>query len=234
MPWVDIDGEGLDITKDTLKIANVKIEEVLPSTDGNYHVEIKKYSRGRTVPEAEEKAQKIQFNISSKDSVLDLGSSIAIDKETKFRGQKVIVIIRVPVGKKIRFDETIDKLHSFNITINERDRWNRRNKGDWNIEDESFGYQTNTDYTMGADGQLKDANGTPAITQPDNNYRYENNDSINLEKSIEKKKQELKELEEKKNTKSQKPVTLKKKTVLKDKEALAISPTPSSTAIEWF
>ncbi|MEI2739346.1 MAG: PspC domain-containing protein [Chitinophagaceae bacterium] len=235
MPWVDIDGEGLDITKDTLKIANVKIEEVLPSTDGNYHVEIKKYSRGRTVPEAEEKAQKIQFNISSKDSVLDLGSSIAIDKETKFRGQKVIVIIRVPVGKKIRFDETIDKLHSFNITINERDRWNRRNKGDWNIEDESFGYQTNTDYTMGADGQLKDANGTPVITQPDNNYRYENNDSINLEKSIEKKKQELKELEEKKNTKSQKTTTLKKKLVIKTKEdGLVVSPTPSSTAIEWF
>ena len=235
MPWVDIDGEGLDITKDTLKIANVKIEEVLPSTDGNYHVEIKKYSRGRTVPEAEEKAQKIQFNISSKDSVLDLGSSIAIDKETKFRGQKVIVVIRVPVGKKIRFDETIDKLHSFNITINERDRWNRRNKGDWNIEDESFGYQTNTDYTMGADGQLKDANGTPAIIQPDNNYRYENNDSINLEKSIEKKKQELKELEEKKNTKSQKTTTLKKKLVIKTKEdGLVVSPTPSSTAIEWF
>lgn len=235
MPWVDIDGEGLDITKDTLKIANVKIEDILPSTDGNYHVEIKKYSRGRTILEAEEKAQKIQFSVSSKDSILDLGSNIAIDKETKFRGQKVIVIIRVPVGKKIRFDETIDKLHSFDITINERDRWNGSKKRDWDINDESFGYQTNTDYTMGADGQLKDANGTPVITQPNNNYRYNNNDSLELEKSIEKKKRELKELEEKKNTKPQKPISIKTKNVLKNKkEALAVSPAPSTTAIEWF
>lgn len=88
MPWVDIDGEGLDITQDTLKIANVKIEDVLLSADGNYHVEIKKYSRGRTVPEAESRAQKIQFNASSNDSILDLGSSIAIDKEAKFRVKK--------------------------------------------------------------------------------------------------------------------------------------------------
>ncbi len=187
MPWVDIDGEGLDITKDTLKIANVKIEDVLLSADGNYHVEIKKYSRGRSVPEAESKAQKLQFNVSYQDSVLDLGSSIAIDKETKFRGQQVIVIIRVPAGKKIRFDETVNKLHSFNITINDRNRWDRNGERDWNIDDETFGYKTNVDYIMGADGQLKDPNGTAVTTQPANDYRYENNDSLKLEKSIEKK-----------------------------------------------
>ena len=29
MPWIDIDGEGLDITQDSLKYSNVKIEDVL-------------------------------------------------------------------------------------------------------------------------------------------------------------------------------------------------------------
>jgi phage shock protein PspC (stress-responsive transcriptional regulator) len=231
MPWIDIDGEGLDITKDTLKYANVKIEDVLLSTDGNYHVEIKKYSRGRTTMDAENKAQKIQFNVSSKDSVLDLGSSLAIDKETKFRGQKVIVIIKVPAGKKIRFDETIDKLHSFNISINERNEWRRNGNQDWDINNESFGYKINVDYTMGADGQLKDENGAAVNTQPSNDYRYENNDSLNLEK----KKREVKELEEKLNKKGPKPSVHKKKMNNKEPEtSVAIGPSPLSSLVEWF
>jgi phage shock protein PspC (stress-responsive transcriptional regulator) len=231
MPWIDIDGEGLDITKDTLKYANIKIEDILPSTDGNYHVEIKKYSRGRTTVEAENKAQKIQFNVFSKDSVLDLGSSISIDKETKFRGQKIIVVIRVPAGKKIRFDESIDKLHSFNITINEHNGWNRNSKQDWDINDDDFGYKINTDYTMGADGKLKDENGATINTQPTNDYRYENNDSLNLEK----KKKEVKELEEKLNKKGVKPTVLKKNMNSKAQEtSVAIGPSPLSSLVEWF
>ncbi len=234
LPWLDIDGEGMDITKDTLKITNVKIEDVLLSVDNNYHVEIKKYSRGRTVADAESKAQKLQFNVAYKDSVLDLGSNIAIDKDTKFRGQQVIVIIRVPVGKKIRFDETIDKLHAFNITINERHR--RGRKRDWDIDDERFGYKVNVDYIMGADGQLKDPHGAAATTLPNNDYRYDNNnDSFELERSIERKKQELKELEEKKNAKQQIPISLKKKENTKNRDqALAAGPSPVSSLIEWF
>jgi phage shock protein PspC (stress-responsive transcriptional regulator) len=235
MPWLDIDGEGLDITKDTLKYANVKIEDVLLSADGNYHVEIKKYSRGRTVADAEAKAQKIQFTASYSDSILDLGSSLAIDKETKFRGQQIMVIIRVPAGKKIRFDETIKKLHSFNITINERRRWNRNDKMDWDIDDETFGYLTNTDYTMQADGQLKDENGGTIQTQPDKNYRYENNnDSIEIKKSIEKKKQELKELEDKMKAKEVKPTVLKKVVQKNSEETYAGGPSPVTSLVEWF
>jgi phage shock protein PspC (stress-responsive transcriptional regulator) len=235
MPWLDIDGEGLDITKDTLKYANVKIEDVLLSADGNYHVEIKKYSRGRTVADAEAKAQKIQFSATYSDSVLDLGSSLAIDKETKFRGQQIIVIIRVPAGKKIRFDETIKKLHSFNITINERRRWNRNDKMDWDIDDETFGYLTNTDYTMQADGQLKGENGATIQTQPDKNYRYENNnDSLEIKKSIEKKKQELKELEDKMKAKEVKPTVLKKVIRKNSDETYAGGPSPVTSLVEWF
>ena len=245
MPWVDIDGEGLDITQDTLKIANVKIEDVLLSADGNYHVEIKKYSRGRTVPEAESRAQKIQFNASSNDSILDLGSSIAIDKEAKFRGQKVIVIIRVPAGKKIRFDETIDKLHSFNITINEGNDWRRNGKRDWDLEDDSFGYKTNVDYIMGADGLLKDPSGTTVTTKPSNDYRYPGTDSVinnDIQKQIdeEKRKKEesekkIKDLEEKKKTTAPKSTTLQKKETKNEKQdAIAAGPSSVTSLVEWF
>ncbi|MEO7983887.1 MAG: hypothetical protein ABI688_07385, partial [Bacteroidota bacterium] len=255
IPWVDIDGEGLDITKDTLKIANVKIEDVLLSSDNNYHVEIKKYSRGRTPAEAETRAQKLQFNASYNDSVLDLGSHIAIDKDSKFRGQKVIVIIRVPAGKKIRFDETIDKLHSFDITINERRRrWDRNDKRDWEIDDNAFGYRTNTDYTMGANGQLKDEKGVTVTntsnTNPENGeYRYPATDSVektDIQKQIEdeKRKQDernkeserkIKELQDKQKSTGTKPTVLKTKGNNKTTdEAFAGGPSPVSSLVQWF
>ncbi len=176
IPWLDIDGHGIDITHDTLRTANIRIEDVLLSEDSFYHVDIKRYSRGRTVAEAEEKANKIQFHVNYKDSVLDLGSSIAVDKDSKFRGQQIIVLIRVPAGKKIRFDETIGKLHSFNIRFNESRRWSR-NKVDWDSDDDSFGYTTNIDYTMGADGKLKDDKGVSAGGRNED-YRYPVSDSI--------------------------------------------------------
>ncbi len=259
LPWIDIDGEGLDITKDTLRIANVRIDDVLLSADGNYHVEIKKYSRGRSVTDAENKAQKIQFNANYKDSVLDLGSGIAIDKSAKFRGQQVVVVISVPAGKKIRFDETIEKLHSFNITVNEKWRKNkiknRRWKEDWDWDNDAFGYQVNTDYVMGADGQLKDGNGTavPTNASNSNDYRYpandsaaKNNNNAELQKQIDEEKRKLeqrnrdneesqrklKELEDK--IKAAKPNGFKKVKSVKDKEKVAVNNNPVTTLMEWL
>jgi phage shock protein PspC (stress-responsive transcriptional regulator) len=249
IPWLDIDGEGLDITKDSLRTANIRIEDVVPSEDGNYHVEIKKYSRGRTTIEAEAKAQKIFFNPTWRDSVLDLPSSIAIDKETKFRGQQVIVLIRVPVGKKIRFDGTIDKLHSFNISVNERKRW-RKGNIEWDSDDDAFGYRTNVDYTMGANGILVDEKGTAVNNQP-TDYRYQpvdsnakSTESIEIQRQIDelKRQQEeenqqrerkLKELEDR--LKTSKPGVLIKTIKSKSKtHTYAFGPSPVSSAIEWF
>ncbi len=254
MPWIDIDGEGLDITKDTLKYVNIKIDEVLASDDGNYHVEIKKYSRGRTTADAESKAQKIQFNVNSKDSVLDLGSSISIAKDAKFRGQKIIVLIRVPAGKKIRFDETVEKLHSFNISVNEKRRWNNYQNSkkniEWDVESSSFRYKTNVDYTMSADGYLKDANGTSVSATPANgDYRYKATDSAAnnvIQKQIEeeKRKQEernkeserkIKELQEKQKTSGIKPAVLNRDVKKKTQEgAIARGLSPASSLIAWF
>jgi hypothetical protein len=152
MPWIDIDGNGLDITRDTLRLANVKIM-VEQSKDAEYHVDIKKFSRGKTFAEAETRAQKLLFSASYSDSVLDVSSGIAIARDNKFRGQQAIVIIHVPTGKKIRFDESIRKLHDFNIQFGESRRWKR--DYDYYYE-EDFNYRTGVDYTMDSTGQLKD------------------------------------------------------------------------------
>ncbi|HLF46745.1 MAG TPA: PspC domain-containing protein [Chitinophagaceae bacterium] len=193
--WIDGDSEGWDLSEDTLKMSFVKFN-ILPSLDSSYHVTIKKYSAGKTNKDVERRAGKIQYHAAYANGVLDLGSGFAIDKDSKYRGQMVAVEIKIPVGKKIRFDESVsDKLNPVNIRVKRNSGWrNGRMRVDID-EFDSFRWMKNTDYIMGVDGELKNADGSPVLK---NNYRYNDNDSTRLEKSIEKKKNELKELEERK------------------------------------
>jgi phage shock protein PspC (stress-responsive transcriptional regulator) len=191
--WINGDANGWDIIDDTLKLSIVKFN-VGVSDDSDYHVILKKFSAGKTRQEARIRAEKTKYTTSYKDSVLDLGSGYAIDKDSKYRGQKVEIEIKVPAGKRIRFDESIEsKLNPFNIRIRKHRSWRRGVNIDFE-EFESFPWRTNIDYIMGNDGTLKDPNGSTASQD----YRYKNNDSIELNKYIEQKKQELKDLEIKK------------------------------------
>src|SRR4030095_3728456 len=129
------------------------------------------------------------------------------------RGQNVEVEIRVPIGKMIRFDESvIEKLNSVNVSVK---RVSHRKSG-VDIEfydDHSFPYRSGVDYKMGVNGQLISADGVE-INQDKNDYRYsEDSDSIKLEKL----KKEVKELEEKK--KSKKPnASIEVKQIMKSHE----------------
>jgi phage shock protein PspC (stress-responsive transcriptional regulator) len=152
-PWINIEGRGLDITADSLKMANVKVR-VEQSRDSFYHVEIKKYAHGENMNEADNRAQRIQFHANYMDSVLDVGSGITIDKDSKFRAQEVVVIVSIPVGKKVRFDESINKLGSVRTRTGGYKRWGRYNNNDDINWDEYFDYDTDVDYVMGKDGLL--------------------------------------------------------------------------------
>lgn len=193
--WIDSDSEGWDISEDTLKISFIKFS-ILPSLDSAYHVAIKKYSAGRSNSELTRRADHIQYHASYNNGVLDLGSGFAIDKESKYRGQMVEVEIKVPAGKKIRFDESVKyKLNPVNIKIQKNRSWRKGRSGITIENNDSFPWEINTDYIMGLDGELKNADGSPVIN---NQYRYRDQDSRQLEKTIEQKKAELKELEERK------------------------------------
>ena len=196
--WIDNDSDGWDISEDSLKMSFIKFH-VLSSTDSFYHVVIKKYSAGRSNSDVERRAEKIQYRASYMNGVLDLGSGFAIDKDSKYRGQMVEVEIKVPAGKKIRFDESIrHKLNPVNIRLNKNRGW-RRGRVEIEIDEyDSFPWRTNTDYIMSIDGELKNTDGTPVSGNYNSGYRYNDNDRENIEQSIEQKKNELKELEERK------------------------------------
>ena len=199
--WInpDSDGEGFDITEDSIQYANVKLN-VEKSNDSLYHITLWKYSRGRNRIEARQKAEKLVYHISTLDSNLFLGSGLAIGKAEKFRWQQVMVEIKMPVGKKILFDETVqNKLHPIKVRVNNNRRWNNNDwNGDrWNMDWDdynSFYWKSNVEYVMTENGELEEVNkirdSIPGV------YEYKKLPGIDsIKKNIEEKERQL--LEEK-------------------------------------
>jgi hypothetical protein len=178
---------------------------------------MKKYSFGKTDEEAIRRAEKIQYSVYSKDSVLDLANGYAIDKDSKFRGQQVEIEILVPVGKKIRFDESVnDKLNPTSFKIRRRYSRSRNGVVDIRVKEDVFmnRFRSDVDYVMGIDGMLRDAAGNSVIN---NDYRYDNQKDTNntieeQRKKVEEEQRKLKQLEEheikKKNTGTGKSETM--------------------------
>jgi phage shock protein PspC (stress-responsive transcriptional regulator) len=185
--WIENDGEGFDITEDSVHFSNVKLN-VEKSNDSLYHVIFWRYSRGKNRNDAREKAEKIVYNISSLDSNLYLGSGLSIGKPQKFRGQQVLIEIRIPVGKRIVFDESVkDKLHPVKVRMREGRRWN---DGNWNMDwDEwnAFYWDSNKEYIMAENGELEAVNFNPEAksTAPGvYEYKKNTNDSIRTADSL--------------------------------------------------
>ncbi len=243
--WMNDDRgiEGWDLSEDTMKLSAVDFA-FHKSTDSMYHVNLIRNSCGRNEQDALNRANKIQYSVSSMDSILDLGSGFAIHRSSKYRFQHVTIEIYIPVGKKIRFDQSVrDKLHGIDIDWRVNRNWYRNNRSGYVRN--SFYLRSDIDYIMDNDGDLnEDASGKPAIKKTKTNkenYRYDSdeeeqrkNDSIELQRSIEEKKQELKELEDRKNKKAE-AATGKQEGM--DDEDQSVASSRSSTGLSllaWF
>jgi phage shock protein PspC (stress-responsive transcriptional regulator) len=198
--WTEGDWDGWSVSSDTMRLSWVRFT-VDKSTDANYHVTMNKVSQGRTETDARRRAEKIQYRVSYKDSILDLGNGFAIDKDSKYRGQRIEIRIEIPVGKRIRFDETVRyKLNPMNVKIRKGRNW-RNNDVDFEFNNyRGFPWRSNVDYIMGENGELKNADGTPVTDN--NNYRYNDRKDTNSLKEEEKQlKERLKQIEEQKKAK---------------------------------
>ncbi len=177
-PEVNTKITGVSLTPDTLKLSLVQIN-FTKSSDSLYHVSLIKGALGKTDAEAHERAEKIQYTVQSKDSLLDLGNGFAIDKNSKYRFQHITLVVEVPVGKQVRIDPSIERVlnegYAVARTYNEA-----RRKGFW-IKKSNWQYQSNVDYTMTEAGELISAEGTiEAEGSPsDDSYRWnETEDSV--------------------------------------------------------
>ena len=233
--WLDDDNnngqEGWDLSADTLKMSTIRFN-VNASKDSSYYVSMKKYSYGKTEREAMSRAEKIQYNVYFRDSVLDLSSGYAIDKDSKFRGQQVEIEILIPVGKKIRFDASVnEKLNPTSFRI--RRSYRRNGSVDLRINEDVYmnRFRSDVDYIMGIDGILKDADGKAIVNDY---YRYEQNDSNELKRSIERKKEELRELEEKQKIQKNSTSRLENMEDDDEKDFVASAPSPVFSLVSWL
>lgn len=136
------------INQDSIMLNTVRIN-VVKSKDSAYHIYKVKFSRGSNPEAARDVAQKINFDVSSRDSLVVLPKGFAISKDQKFRNQQVLVIIEVPVGKRIEMDRSLDHYDWFTVNFNRRRGWNV----DWNESwEDSYGWDSNVEYTMTNEG----------------------------------------------------------------------------------
>jgi len=177
--WLNDNGNELDgfsLTADTLKLSTINLD-FQKSEDSLYHVTIIKQAMGQSDEDALNRSKKIKYTVSSADSVLDLPAGFAVDKNSKYRAQNVLVLVQVPVGKKINIDGTVfAKLNNLNVEFN---NGRRRLKSSRDVTHNIRRYRSNTDYTMQSDGSLKnddDKNDDVAKSNNkagDDNYRWD-------------------------------------------------------------
>ncbi|CAL1521075.1 PspC domain-containing protein [Chitinophaga sp. MM2321] len=167
--WFD---DHMMVADDTIIINFIRVKIEKSPTD-SFGVEVARYSQGRTVQQANALAQDIQFQLNQQDSVLYLPEGFALPTHSKYRGQRVTLIIKVPVGKNIEVDKEVYRNYSFSRNDRYDDEW------DFDYNDN---YPGPVNMKMTPDGADDIRPVTPVKELPVNDstevkYRYRGNDS---------------------------------------------------------
>lgn len=101
---------------DSIRVPNVALR-IETSKDENYHVESVGYSNGSSKEEATTLASKIIYSLEQKDSILLIPRDFFINRNDKFRNQRIMIKIYVPIGKQILVKENSDIKNNFDLNI---------------------------------------------------------------------------------------------------------------------
>ena len=185
--------------EDTIYVRNIHVR-LVKATGDSFEVKMVRLANGSSRSEAERNATNINYNLSQRDSILQMDKGIAINKQDKFRNQQVIVTVAVPVGKRIFVNDNIGWGNDARIEIGNNDGfWDWEN----NEETRSLKYRHNVEYVMTEKG-LERVNKSPRSEDDyDRNIDNSNSDAIDqyrksreqLEKEKLQKQKELDELE---------------------------------------
>ncbi len=135
------------LTEDSLVLRTVQLR-IQKSDDSAFHISEIKFSRGASPELARDAAAKIDFPVNQMDSIVNLPRGFNISKAGKFRNQQVLLLIDVPVGKKIEIDHTIYEYSGFNLDLGDG-----YNDWDWNDDwRNDYSWNSNVEYIMTNDG----------------------------------------------------------------------------------
>ena len=204
--WFGFEGDNdwpvYGINQDTLMLNNVRVN-LVKSKDSFFHVYKVRFSRGNNPDKARQLASNIKFDVIQEDSILMLPKGFPISRNDKFRNQQVLMVVEIPVGKRIQIDRSINNFEWFDVNSNRRRGWNFDWEDNW---DHSYNWESNREYIMTPDGlervdrldeqelkkgrfKLKIKDGEVDIEAegeftPDSQYRYDNkkkaNDSVSV------------------------------------------------------
>lgn len=178
--WDDSPFYGLN--EDSVMMTTVRVN-IAKSRDSDYHVHRIKFSHGNNPAIAKNLASQVQFDVHQSDSMLYLPQGFAVTPHQKFRNQQVLIVVEVPVGKRIMIDRNIDDYHWFSINVNRRHKsWNIDWNDDW---DNTYSWSSNVEYVMTnnglertdrdkENGDNEDNNKTAPAPPAGGRYRYKN------------------------------------------------------------
>ncbi|MFA6922981.1 MAG: PspC domain-containing protein [Bacteroidales bacterium] len=97
-------------------IPQLKIEK----NDSNiFEMYVIKSARGETVKDAKVRTEKINFNLTQKDSLLLIDNCFLLPANEKWRNQNVKIILKVPVGKSVVFCKNADNMTCYDDNVND-------------------------------------------------------------------------------------------------------------------
>jgi phage shock protein PspC (stress-responsive transcriptional regulator) len=196
--------------EDTVFVRNLKIRIVQSKSD-SFELKVVKLSNGKSVAEANALAQKINFDLVQKDSLLFLDKGIHINKKDKFRNQHIIMTIAVPIGKRIKisnkgWSQTNIKINKMGIRTETFDRISSDNNwfDEWNEswDNESYEFEHGVEYIMTTTGLEKtnrQDRRDDASEEENHSSRWKKDAKNNIEevqKELDALKEERKRLEE--------------------------------------
>lgn len=146
--WFSDDLPFLYMNEDSMLLNTVRVK-LLKSADSAYHIQLVKLAAGNTSAIAEQNAGHIRFPVIQNDSLILLPKGFPITKNNPFRNQQVMVIIEVPVGKRIFIDKSASWFEWFEITMSNRRKWNFDWEERW---DNGYSWRYNVPYIMTTNG----------------------------------------------------------------------------------
>jgi phage shock protein PspC (stress-responsive transcriptional regulator) len=105
--WNNDWDQDVALKDDTLYSRNVKLDIVKSSTDSFELIEIF-YARGASRKVALDHASHINYSFAQSDSLVKFMNHFTMDKDEKWRSQKVQLLLRVPVGGKVHLAGSLD------------------------------------------------------------------------------------------------------------------------------
>ena len=146
--WFGFEGDNdwpvYGINQDTLMLNNVRVN-IVKSRDSSFNIYKVRFSRGNNPDKARELAANIKFDVTQQDSILLLPKGFPISRNDKFRNQQVLLVVEIPIGKRIQIDRSIDNFEWFDVNSNRRRGWNFDWEESW---DHSYHWESNHEYIM--------------------------------------------------------------------------------------